>query len=278
MASHTTFIQMSDTHIVAPGETVHGADTAANFRAVVAFVRGMNLDPAFFLITGDLCNEGDAESYTHLRRLVDEMDEFGVPVLAGLGNHDLRLPFRHEVLGETSADNEEERHYYSREIAGLRVLMLDSKVTGRIDGLLGDEQLTWLESQLQCPATAGDIIAVHHPCLPRGVPRPDDFLLQDTAALGEILRHHSVLGVLAGHSHVSSFGVFAGTVHTTAPATAFLLDPSIRDGGRAVAGSGFNLCTVRDGRLLVNAVILPGAQRELFRYGEAAAVALNSNA
>ena len=51
-----------------------------------------------------------------------------------------------------------------------------------------------------------------------------------------------------------------------APATAYLLDPSIRDGGRGLEGAGFNLCTVRDGRLVVNPVVLPGPQRELYRH------------
>jgi len=65
---------------------------------------------------------------------------------------------------------------------------------------------------------------------------------------------------------VSTSSVFAGHLHVAAAATAYLLDPSIRDGGRAVEGVGFNICTVRDGRLVVNPVVLPSAQRELYRH------------
>jgi 3',5'-cyclic AMP phosphodiesterase CpdA len=280
MAAHTTFVHLSDTHIAPPGEFVHGADTAQNLRAVIARVREMDVDPAFFLISGDLANQGEPESYRHLRALLEEeLDSFGVPVLLGLGNHDARLPFRRELLGESDAADDEEPYCYIGMIGGLRVLMLDSKVNGRIDGLLGARQLAWLEEELAAgPAPDGDLIVFHHPCLPRGVPRPDDYLLLDADALEPILQRHRVLGVLTGHSHVSSAGVFGGTVHVTAPATAFLLDPSIPDGGRALEGCGFNLVTVRDGRLIVNAVIMPGEQREIFRYGGAALMAANAGA
>jgi 3',5'-cyclic AMP phosphodiesterase CpdA len=265
-----TFIHISDTHIGPKGTTAYDTDTPANLRAVAQRIAEMELEPAFFVFSGDLSNHGEPESYAYLAEILnEEFARFGVSILMGLGNHDARVAFRQVILGETTATDENEPYYYSRRIGDLRVLMLDSKIPGRVNGLLGGRQLAWLEHELAEPARGGDVLVVHHPCIPRGVPRPDDYLLLDAEALAEVLARQaqpSVLAILCGHSHVSTASTYGGVLHVAAPATAYLLDPSIRDGGRGIEGAGFNICTVRGGRLVVNPVILPGAQRELYRH------------
>jgi hypothetical protein len=77
-----------------------------------------------------------------------------------------------------------------------------------------------------------------------------------------ILGEHRILGILAGHSHVVSAAPFAGTLAITAPAAGFFFDPGTTDGLRLLDGAGFNLCTVREGTLIVNPIILPGMQEE----------------
>lgn len=267
MIDELTFVHLSDTHIGPPGEPQYGTDTAENLRAVTRTVRAMELNPACVVVSGDLSNHGEPESYAQLREILDaELRPLGAPVLLALGNHDDRASFRQHFLGEAGADDSE--HYrYVEEVGGLRFVVLDSLQTGRVHGLLGDQQRAWLDEQLAVPGAEGQIVVLHHPSLPRGVPRPDDYLLEDRAELGEVLARHDVLAVLCGHSHVPTVGLFAGTLHVAAPATAYLLDPSVRVGGRGFEATGFNVCTVRQGRLMVNTVVLPGSQRELYRHG-----------
>src|SRR6266566_5202608 len=262
-----TFVHLSDTHIGPKGRLQYDTDTAANLRRVASRIREMALDPICFVISGDLSAHGEAASYEHLRELFNEvLVPFGVPVLLNLGNHDQRVPFRRVFLGETEAANEAEPWYYSQEIQGLRFIMLDSLLPGHIDGALGEQQLAWLAAELRQPAPVGHVVVVHHPSIPRGVPRLNDYLLQDRDALAHILcQCPSVLAVLCGHSHVSTAAAFAGTLHVAAPATAYLMDPSTRGSSRVLEGCGFNICTVREGRLVVNPVIMPGSQRELSR-------------
>ena len=266
----TTFVHLTDTHIAPPGVVAYDTDTPGNLRAVAARIREMDVDPACFILSGDLRNHGEPQSYAYLRQILEEeLRPFGVPVLLGLGNHDSRVPFRRAILGQSDADDEGDPYFYSYTVGDVRVLMLDSKVPGRVHGLLGERQLDWLAAQLDAPTTSHDLVVLHHPCVPRGVPRPDDYLLQDAPELGRVLARADqgqVLGILCGHSHVSSVSVFAGLLHVAAPATAYLLDPSITDGGRGLEGAGFNLCTVRDGRLVVNPVFLPSSGRELYRH------------
>jgi Icc protein len=268
MPSDTTFIQLSDTHIAPVGELAHQADTAANFREVIALVQENAIKPEFVIISGDLCNEGDVEGYKHLKVLLGEAESLGVPVLLGLGNHDNRINFRRVILDEAEVQ-EHTPYYYSRRFGDLRVIMLDSSVPGQIHGEIDAEQMAWLEAELDEPAPGGDLVVLHHPCVPHGAPNPiDNLLLKNVEPFADVIeRHPNVIGVLAGHSHLSSVAAFAGTVQVTAPATAFLLDATqFHDSMRMVEGAGFNICNVRDKKLLINPIVLPGDQTEITRH------------
>lgn len=253
-----SFIQLTDLHFPPrPEDRPYGSDPVGNLRRVLARVRELAVRPACILISGDLTDDALPESYRHVKSAVAEVRElFGVPVLLGLGNHDRRIPFRQVILGEATAQDEGERYYYSTRLGDLRILMLDSLIPGELYGELGPEQLDWLAEQLREPAPGGDLVVLHHPVLPRGLPRAADNILSDADALREVLQSHPILGVLAGHSHVSSAAPFAGTLAITAPAVGSLFDPGTIDGIRMLDGAGFNLCTVRDGTLIVNPVIV----------------------
>lgn len=263
----TVLVQISDTHIGPRGERPYGTDTAAHLAAVSRAVRDMALEPAAVLLTGDLSDRGEPESYDHLRAIVAaELEPLGSPILAVVGNHDHRGAFRQTYLGEPDADDDTPYHYVfdiGEDVSGVRVVMCDSYHAGHVTGLLGDEQLGWLDAQLESADGRTCIVGLHHPSVPRGVPRPDDYLLADRDAFGEVLSGHDVGAVLCGHSHVATASTFAGTLHAAAPASAYLLDPSRRRGGRAYEGAGFAICTVRDGRAIVNPYVLPIAGADL---------------
>ncbi|MCS6802794.1 MAG: metallophosphoesterase [Chloroflexota bacterium] len=264
------FFHLTDTHLTGGAEDLlfGQVDPAANFRAVAAEIRRTGLRPAFIVISGDLAHAGAPAAYAQLRSLIEEeLAPLGAPVLLSLGNHDNRVAFRDVILGERGID-EATPYYYSQRFGGVRVLVLDSMVPGATYGELGEEQLAWLDRELANPAEDGDILVVHHPVVHRGIIRvgEDDLILRDRAELARILTHRSVLGILTGHTHVVTAASFAGTTAFTGTATAFLGDPSTRDGGRMLNGAGFNLCTVRDGTLIVNSIVLPSDQRVLFTY------------
>jgi 3',5'-cyclic AMP phosphodiesterase CpdA len=262
-----TLVHLSDTHIGPAGERPFGTDTAGNLRAVAARVREMGLQPACFIVSGDLSSDGSPDSYQHFQSILQaEFAPFGVPIFPILGNHDDRVAFRQVILGETSPVVTD-RYFYTVALEGLRVHLLDSHVPGEEYGELGPEQLAWLDEELGVLAADGHLVVVHHPSVPRGLPSPDDSLLMDSAAFAEVLaRHNDVVGVLCGHAHLSSFASIAGTLHVVAPATAYLLDPTVQDGSRGFEGSGFNLCVVQSGRVTVHPIFLPSLQTELFRH------------
>jgi 3',5'-cyclic AMP phosphodiesterase CpdA len=265
MTDSLTFVQISDTHIGPRGELQFGTDTAGNLIAVSNRLREMGLDPAAIIFSGDLSNDGEPRSYEHFVELLAEhFEPLGAPLLLGLGNHDSRLPFRRIVLGDGNCTDDSEPYYYSQVIQGVRFIMLDSVMPGLAHGYLGQDQRDWLDAELLAGAAHGSVVVIHHPSLPCGIPIPDDCLLSDRAEFADVLARHSVLAVLCGHSHVSTSGLVGGALHVAAPATAYLLDPSIQHGARGLEGAGFNICTLRDGKLIVNPITLPGDRRELF--------------
>lgn len=263
-ADHTVIVQLTDLHLGDVDERPYGTDTAENVRRVAAVVQGMNLDPDAVILTGDLSDRGTPQSYEVLRKLVgDVLEPLGAPVFAVVGNHDHRGTFRGVYLGEGDGDDAAP-YYQAADVGGVRLLMCDSYLAGNVTGLLGDEQLQWIDAELREAGDRPCVIGLHHPSIPRGVPRANDYLLEDRAALREIILERKPVAVLCGHSHVSSTSTIGQTLHAAAPATAYLLDPSKRTGARAYRGSGFAICTVRDEGVIVNPYFLPSDGDDIY--------------
>lgn len=270
LPTSTVLVQITDLHLGPAGSRPYETDTAGNLRTVARTVRRMQLEPAAVMLTGDLSDRGDIESYEHLRQLVaEELEPLGCPVLAVVGNHDHRGSFRQAYLGAPEAADDDPYHYVvdvGEGVDEVRVVMCDSYLAGRVTGRLGDAQLAWLDAQLASADGRTCVVGLHHPSVPRGVPRADDFLLEDRDQFADVLRSHAVGAVLCGHSHVSTAASFAGTLHAAAPASAYLLDPSRRRGGHAYTGAGFAICTVRGGVVVVNPYVLPGGGHTLYDH------------
>lgn len=264
-----SFVHLSDLHILPEGESFLEQDTMQKARDVVSAISALELRPAFVVISGDLSHRGDPASYSRLSGLLDDMRALDLPVLVCLGNHDTRVAFRTEILGESNP-REDQPYYYSQLIDGLRVIMLDSKVPGAHDGALDDEQLTWLAEQLAEPAPRGSLLVFHHPPVETAVPWLAGHGLRNHEQLAEVISGSDVVGILAGHIHFSAVRSFAGVTTAAAAGVAFTLDPIAQQGLRFLNGSGFNLGHIEGGALVVNPVLMPGTQSEVcyYRVGE----------
>lgn len=190
-----TFVQISDTHLVRdPAARVHGVCPYARLEAAVEHVASLAPAPAFALFTGDLIHDDDPASYEHVRALADRLP---IPVRYCVGNHDLRAPFRAQLVGEPGDGPLD----YTFTHAGTRFVVLDSSVPGEVEGALDDAQLAWLERAL-APA-APTVVVLHHPPVPFGVAWLDEHAVASGAALLDVLtRAGCVRQVLFGHVHL----------------------------------------------------------------------------
>lgn len=259
-----TFIHLTDLHLTATVDThINGQYPVHKLRQILERIRAMEIKPAFLLITGDLVNDGQATEYQMLNAMLRELQSFGVPVLLGMGNHDARNPFRQVVLGEQVID-EQQPYYYSTEIAGVNVIVLDSQIPNEVPGRLDDEQLDWLANELTKPVRVGHLIALHHPPVSSTVALLDTMVLTNPADLAAVVAtHDNVLGILSGHIHYNHVTRFQNTFSFTTPAVLYTIDPGVQKNFRALDGSGFAIGTVRNGQLFMNTVMMPGGETEL---------------
>ena len=260
MSGGHLLVHLTDTHLLAdPTARLFGFDPDAHLRRVLTHIAALPIEPAAYIVSGDLTNDGSTAAYARLAEALTALTRPGTPVLLGLGNHDERSAFR-QMFGEWLdgvAPDADGRLYYSRWIGDLRIVMLDSLAPGQVWGDLGSAQLDWLARELDRPAPGGDLIVVHHPVTSPGVPWLDDLLLVDAAALAEVVRGRPLLGILAGHCHVGSAAPFAGTLASTAPAVIFQFDHYPGPAGKVLPGLGFSLCTIGRHGLIVNPILLP---------------------
>jgi 3',5'-cyclic AMP phosphodiesterase CpdA len=253
-----TFLQLSDLHLAPPGQFLAGVDPIRQMRDVLARIKQLDVTPAFIVVSGDLSDDGSAESYEVLNEVLQELGAGGTPVLLALGNHDDRSTFHRVVLREVHSGNEGAYHH-SQEIDGLRVIVLDSTIPGNVGGALGAKQLAWLEAQLGEPAARGNLIVLHHPCRLAGPAHHyPAFIVREAADLEAIVACHEdrIVGVLAGHSHQANSAPFGGTLHVTAPAVLCQLDYFAGEHYVPIPGAGFNLCRIDDGPLVVHPELL----------------------
>ena len=196
---------VSDIHIDA------GERSAERTARVVRYLAGLPSPPDAVIVTGDIADHGAEAEYERVRELV----QLPTPVLWCPGNHDDRGPYRKALLGEEPDGKPVNRAY---EIAGVLILMADSSIPGRNDGLLADETLAWLEATLAARPEMPALICFHHPPVMLGMPFIDSirqFGAERLAALVE--RHPQVVALLCGHAHTAAVSTFAGRPLVAAP-------------------------------------------------------------
>jgi len=234
---------LSDTHLLAGSARQYDAiDTVERFRQALDRVGRIDPPPQALVFTGDLADVGDPAAYRILRELVEPMaDAIGAQVVWCMGNHDDRAAYSRELFGEES-DASQDRVY---DVAGLRIVSLDTTVPGWHHGEVAESQLAWLRDVLATPAQHGTILALHHPPIPSPmVPASELIELRDTEGLADVLRGSDVRAIVGGHYHFSSHSTFAGIPVSVASATCYLADPAPLD----------RFISAVDGHTSVNAV------------------------
>lgn len=216
------FAHFSDTHLPAERSPLYGAaDADGHLEELLAVLERSAVRPDALIFSGDLADRGDVSSYERLRVLVEPVARrLGSAIVWASGNHDDRAALRRVLLDGEGAEPVCSAHRFG----GLRVLVLDSNVPGLHHGELDDDRLSWLSDQLAEPAPEGTLLVMHHPPLPTVLDLAVTVELRDQHRLAEVLRGSDVRGILSGHIHHPSMGVFAGIPVSVASSTAYTQD------------------------------------------------------
>lgn len=152
------------------------------------------------VVTGDLADHGAAAEYAQFAAAMPA----DRPWLATVGNHDVREQARACLRPGASGPLDA-----VLDIAGLRVIGLDSLVEGADHGRLDPTSLEFAATALdRSPGPA--VIALHHPPVAVGHEFMDELGLRDPEGLAELARHPRLAAILTGHMHTSLAARFAG--------------------------------------------------------------------
>lgn len=207
-------VQLTDCHLFAePDTALRGIVTRPRFEAALKEVRTRIPDPELLVFTGDTAHDESLATYAAVRNaLADWSDR--VRIIPG--NHDDRALLREifpQAVGTLTG-----RNTFHIACDDWQVIGLDSQLPGETAGLLGPDQLEWLNARLAAVLLPA-LIFVHHPPIPVHSPWLDRIGLQDAADLQRIVELHShVRLIVTGHVHQELAGSFAHATVLTTPA------------------------------------------------------------
>lgn len=199
-------IQITDTHLVPPGERMHTLDPSARLQEVLDHVRATCLDADLLVFTGDLANDGAESAYIALKQM---LSDFPLPVKLMLGNHDNRLTFL-KVFPETAVDDGGfVQSFLDTEDGKDRLVFLDSLEEGQTGGRYCKVRLDWLRATLASAPERAVTVFVHHPPVQHGMRHFDYIGFHDAEDVMTLLRAHpgGVRHMFFGHIHIPLTGV-----------------------------------------------------------------------
>ncbi|MBT5050665.1 MAG: phosphodiesterase [Rhodospirillaceae bacterium] len=210
--------QISDTHILAKSSAhAMAASRAENLRQCVADINRQGVDVVVH--TGDSVQDGIAEEYAHLRGILADLE---APLFLIPGNRD-----RHDAL-RSALDhfsylpmNGDFLHYVIEDYP-MRLVALDSVVTGERKGVFCARRLAWLEETLSQEPHRPTLLFMHHPPFDIEPHYVGGYRNQQEAndLAAAISRHSQVKRLLCGHVHFMHRAPWGGAEATTMPSVA----------------------------------------------------------
>lgn len=200
--------QLTDTHVLAQAdtETEVFVDNNARLADAVAALNAETVPVEVVIGTGDLVNDGRADQYESLAEMLDALD---APFLALPGNHDDRDRLRSTFPLTPWIDADHAS--WVTEVAGVRLVGLDSTTPGEHGGRIDGERRAWLEGVLSNNFDGPTLLSMHHPPYESGVWWMDKNGFPGLELLEAVLTAHPVDRILCGHLHRPMSSMFAGT-------------------------------------------------------------------
>jgi 3',5'-cyclic AMP phosphodiesterase CpdA len=211
------FVQISDSHIGFNKDA--NKDVAGTLKEAIARINALPQAPDFILHTGDLTHLAEDEEFDTLDQLLKSVKTQQI----------FYVPGEHDVLGDNGKKYLERfgkgskgRGWYSFDHKGVHFIglvnVMDIKENGL--GILGNEQLEWLEDDLKAKSDSTPIVIFAHIPLWTVYPEWGWGTSESAQALSYLKRFGSVT-VLNGHIHQTMKKVEGHVTFHTAMSTAF---------------------------------------------------------
>lgn len=211
--------QITDIHLFAESDKrLLGLQTLESFQTVLYQVKDLERRPDLLLLTGDLSQDGTAESYEMVQAMVQPL---GIPTYWVPGNHDEPAVMA-QVLTRSPVSAQK-----SFRAGGWRFLLLDSCVSGCVYGAIPSASLEWLDAELSQFPEEPTLIAFHHPPFSVGCDWMNDIGLRNADELFAVCdRHPQIKVVLFGHIHQEFQQQRNGVHYLGTPSTCIQFKPN----------------------------------------------------
>ncbi|MEK1890349.1 MAG: phosphodiesterase [Phyllobacterium sp.] len=198
-------LQVTDLHLVRPGETLCGLDPLARLQACIADINRNHGDAELVVFTGDLSETGEEITY---RALAEVLVDLAPRYRLMLGNHDDRETFMRVFNKVTAHDGFVQG---VEDVSEGRLIFLDTLLPGRPEGRLDAARLSWLRDRLVEARDRPVFLFSHHPPFPIHMPLLDRMGIIEAEALHALLHEHgNVQHIFAGHAHRPIAGSWRG--------------------------------------------------------------------
>jgi len=218
-AGKPLFIQVSDTHIGFNKDA--NPDVGGTLTQTIQYVNALPQRPAFVIHTGDISHFGKPAELDTAQQLLSQLHVREIHTVPG--EHDITDPDMADYLarfGRASGN----KGYYSFDHAGVHFVGLinvrDFKPGGL--GLLGAQQLAWVEADLKARSDSTPIVVFAHMPL-WTIYEPWGWGTGDAGQLMTYLGRFGSVTVLNGHIHQIVQKVEGHITFHTARSTAFPL-------------------------------------------------------
>ena len=211
------FVQISDSHI--GFHKPANPDVAATFRETIARINALPKAPDFILHTGDLTQLSETKEFDDLQQMLKECrtkQVFFVP-----GEHDIMSDNGAQYL-ERFGKGTKGSGWFSFDQKGVHFIGLVNVATVKEGGLgvLGEEQLAWLQKDLAPLSKSTPIVVFAH--IPLWTIYPQwGWGTDDSARAMEMLQPFGSVTVLNGHIHQAMQKIEGHMTFHTARSTAF---------------------------------------------------------
>jgi len=212
-----SFVQISDSHI--GFNKAANPDVTGTLQAAIAKINAMPVAPSFVLHTGDLSHLAQADEFDILDQSLKTVKTEKI----------FYVPGEHDVLGDNGKQylarygkGTKGQGWYSFDSGGVHFVGLVNVIDMAEGGLgvLGGEQLKWLEEDLKGLSASTPIVVFAHIPLWEVYPQWG-WGTRDSAQALTLLRRFGSVSVLNGHIHQTMLKVEGNITFHTATSTAF---------------------------------------------------------